>query len=758
METVLDQFNNDSLETIHEEEPIVNENKPIRKKKSTVKKDDSVDVEEKREQLYILAVLGTIEVYTGNKMSLGDVKKLSAKDVDRFYNRYQVIMGAQVAGTLVDTTIDAATELTSYILPIDNKKSLSRDLKENQMIRQELTNAAGYAILKGGRFIALATGLFQVAKHIDRNHTSNKEAVEDMDKMSENDSTQIEQITKTPEQKVERIKDPKKVAADKRLADYHKRAKRALKADTDTEEKDNGEHKWMPEISLTTALTMMEAGGIDFDPLTEEGKANVNEEIDGNFLDYEDVYEKDTSGVGLYQQLKARFGKYARFAYNGIRDRLTRVNPKNKLPEYMELDNVDEKESNERNSEVLYNEILRRYPEFDYDGDYEKLFKNFQIVDGNEIEVRAPNGTKWYVLSPDDTKIPKQLRKTLGWSREHIDRYDQGKKDLDMYFPNNTITRENGFDIRTSKDHYVEVFDPNIVKGKKEGGWYGILTKGFEAYSEKSFGKMTNRIKSNLGESADTLLKNLAAKESENDQELQHVYAKVEVINHKQDEINDEKEANSDRLSNLGDFIEEHYDRLVNNDLSEEEMDNASSIFELHYNSHDHKDGTITQIEALQQRRDEIRKENNKLIDTNEQLKQEEAQHEDRIRELVNERQEIQNERESIEEKLPLRERVKQIIKRHGLTVTGIALAVGTIIGVIINSLKAGLTSVAKGVGNGLKTIGKKLAQILPGMVGAIASFIFRTAGEVVGFLAKNAWLLIVAVVLYIIERYKKKK
>ena len=118
----------------------------------------------------------------------------------------------------------------------------------------------------------------------------------------------------------------------------------------------------------------------------------------------------------------------------------------------------------------------------------------------------------------------------------------------------------------------------------------------------------------------------------------------------------------------------------------------------------------------------------------------------------------LENERETIEEKLPLKERVKQIIKRYGLTVTGIALAVGTIIGVIVSNLKSGLTSVAKGVGNGLKTIGKKLGQILPGMVGAIASFIFRTAGEVVGFLAKNAWLLIVAVVLYVVERYKKKK
>ena len=72
-------------------------------------------------------------------------------------------------------------------------------------------------------------------------------------------------------------------------------------------------------------------------------------------------------------------------------------------------------------------------------------------------------------------------------------------------------------------------------------------------------------------------------------------------------------------------------------------------------------------------------------------------------------------------------------------------------------NLKAGLTNVAKGVGNGLKEVGKKLGQILPGMVGAIVSFLFKAAGEAVGFLAKYAWLLILLVVTFAVEQFKKK-
>ncbi|XP_048584455.1 uncharacterized protein LOC125567850 [Nematostella vectensis] len=128
------------------------------------------------------------------------------------------------------------------------------------------------------------------------------------------------------------------------------------------------------------------------------------------------------------------------------------------------------------------------------------------------------------------------------------------------------------------------------------------------------------------------------------------------------------------------------------------------------------------------------------------------------IAETLSEIEQLERENEVIEERMSLKDRVKAIFKKYGFTTIAVVTAVGVVIGVIVSNLKKGLTSVAKGVGNGLKTIGKKLGEILPGMVGAIASFIFRTAGEVVGFLAKNAWLLIVTAVLYFVERFKRRR
>ena len=128
------------------------------------------------------------------------------------------------------------------------------------------------------------------------------------------------------------------------------------------------------------------------------------------------------------------------------------------------------------------------------------------------------------------------------------------------------------------------------------------------------------------------------------------------------------------------------------------------------------------------------------------------------IEEQQSEISRLEAENERIEERMSLRDRVKLIFKKYGFTVFAVVSAVGLVIGVIVSNLQKGLTSLGKGVGGALKTIGKKIGEILPGMIGAIASFVLKTAGEAVGFLAKHAWLLILAAVTIMIEKLKRNK
>ena len=128
---------------------------------------DEDDIEEKRESLAILASLGTAKDYLGVQMSLGDVKKLTPKDVSKYYYRYQSVLSKQVTGGLVENGIKLASKTISRFVPIDDPDSLSNDLVQDEIVRRELVDAAGYLVLKGGRFVALASALFHVVSHLD---------------------------------------------------------------------------------------------------------------------------------------------------------------------------------------------------------------------------------------------------------------------------------------------------------------------------------------------------------------------------------------------------------------------------------------------------------------------------------------------------------------------------------------------------------------------------------------------------------------
>ena len=112
---------------------------------------------------------------------------------------------------------------------------------------------------------------------------------------------------------------------------------------------------------------------------------------------------------------------------------------------------------------------------------------------------------------------------------------------------------------------------------------------------------------------------------------------------------------------------------------------------------------------------------------------------------------------EATEEK-SLWERVKDIFKKYGVTLTAISFAAGTTIGAVIGVLTRGLKATGKALGNGLKELSKKFASLLPGLLGAIVSFLFKAAGQVVGFLAEHTWLIILAVVAFLLEQFLKKR
>ena len=82
------------------------------------------EIDTKRESLAILATIGNTKEFNGVNMSLGAVHRLSEEDVEKYYVRYQAVLGQQLTEGLVDSGIEAASKVTSYVLPVDDSEKL----------------------------------------------------------------------------------------------------------------------------------------------------------------------------------------------------------------------------------------------------------------------------------------------------------------------------------------------------------------------------------------------------------------------------------------------------------------------------------------------------------------------------------------------------------------------------------------------------------------------------------------------------------
>ena len=161
----------------------------------------------------------------------------------------------------------------------------------------------------------------------------------------------------------------------------------------------------------------------------------------------------------------------------------------------------------------------------------------------------------------------------------------------------------------------------------------------------------------------------------------------------------------------------------------------------------------------------EIERENNAMEERlNEAKRRDELNEEDRA--IINDPDASEVDKEAAEKriearlegKLTLRKRVREIFKKYGVTVTAIFLAAGITIGAVVGAITNALKSMGNQLANGLKAVGAKAASALPGLIGAIVSFLFKTAGQAIGYLAKHTWLLILAAVVFIFEKYIKKR
>ena len=166
-------------------------------------------------------------------------------------------------------------------------------------------------------------------------------------------------------------------------------------------------------------------------------------------------------------------------------------------------------------------------------------------------------------------------------------------------------------------------------------------------------------------------------------------------------------------------------------------------------------------LDELKEQEAELQRQNEEdqaVIDNEDASPSDKQAAEGRVAERQEELARLRTQIDERERALPLRERVKEIFKKYGVTVTAIVLAAGVTIGAVIGAITNALRATGKALGKGLKDIGSKVASALPGLIGSIVSFLFKAAGQAIGFLAEHTWLIILAVVAFLVEKYIKKQ
>ena len=130
----------------------------------SVTNDDNIPAQ--REKLAILVSTGKSKEAIGVQLTHDQVKRLTDNDVQKYSKRYESYIGNKTTESLIDSAQMLLTKGCGMVVQIDDLKELQKELKNDYIIKHELSSLAGGLALRFGRFLALANAALIPTKHI----------------------------------------------------------------------------------------------------------------------------------------------------------------------------------------------------------------------------------------------------------------------------------------------------------------------------------------------------------------------------------------------------------------------------------------------------------------------------------------------------------------------------------------------------------------------------------------------------------------
>ena len=128
-----------------------------------------------REQLAILVASGNCKEFLGVEFTQEQIKRLSKKDVEKYFKRYEASLSSKTCDAIVDSFLQLSCRGLGYFLPLDQEKLLN-NLKKDFMVKRELYTIAGGLYLRYGSYMAAASAALLTLnnlKHEDKNLEKN---------------------------------------------------------------------------------------------------------------------------------------------------------------------------------------------------------------------------------------------------------------------------------------------------------------------------------------------------------------------------------------------------------------------------------------------------------------------------------------------------------------------------------------------------------------------------------------------------------
>ena len=142
----------------------------------------------------MLVSTGKSKEAIGVQLTHEQLKRLTDKEVEKYYKRYETFVGSKTTESMVDSLLTLLTRGLQMVIEIDDVDAMKKELKEDFIINKEMTDFVGSLSLKYGKFLAPISAALITGKHIDFNSHLEKNDKAKLEEISEHTSPTAEQL------------------------------------------------------------------------------------------------------------------------------------------------------------------------------------------------------------------------------------------------------------------------------------------------------------------------------------------------------------------------------------------------------------------------------------------------------------------------------------------------------------------------------------------------------------------------------------